>query len=745
MSLNPPRITPAVASAREKSRHGDGTFGLQALPKPPAARPAPTNPAPGCHVDIIDGEVVVRTKLMPRSISGEFGALFQTKLMTGRKYSYLYQESGGVLRSRRASAVGVRTRDLPRLLEWADATRPRPSTHPGLRAFCAAETAAQSARDAAAQAKVGVLGGRTLMTHQVEAAHEITLSRGMLLLDSPGMGKTLAGLAGVAAKGSWPLLVVCPPSLVKDPWLLACEDMIAYDSSLAGFEIYTWPPSPSARHHDKPLGHEIIIISAGSLATARAKGWLPQPGSVIIDEAHTIKNRRSNVSAAVRSLCERVPDDGAVVAMTGTPIVNHPGDVEALLEATGRMGEFPPGSRKVLSQGKGSNLWQGSVTGDEEDKRRAQISLFHEGLFDSDDTIALRRKRSETLSLPPMTHTVTTLAPDEEFKAAYGRILNAVMGTQRAGPGSKFAEAYSVEERRVLDEAIYSGPMGRSLAELGAILRSPDDDDDDEEEDPDVDDDDLVDLGVAGDVLDAAIAAPTVEDRRRALEVLTRALSARAFPLGTGADQSSRMTIISVIRKSVAALKTMAVAEHVNRRLDAKPPGSGRTLVFCDHRTMSTALGRALRCEALNGSTRRKHREAVLAGWCGRGQWPDSRKRKDVIVLSTAAFGAGLTLVEADLVIFAEQPWTPARQEQARDRVWRIGQTRPVEAEVLIAPGTVDEYVAAVGERKRITTDAILDGRYVSDMGFGDQSREVLDALASSHAAADRGELRLVE
>ena len=741
MSANPPRINPAAIRARERSRHGDGTFGIQALPQPPPARSAPAGSVPGCCVDIIDGEVVVRTKLLPLSLRGNFEALFQTKLMTGRKYSYLYQESRGVLRSRRASAVGVRTRDLPRLLQWVYSAQPQPSTHPDLRAFCAAQDASQSSHDAAAEARVGTLGGRVLMTHQAEAAREIARGRGMLLLDSPGMGKTLTSLAGVHAKGAWPLLVVCPPSLVKDPWLLACEDMIAYDSSLAGFEIYTWPPTPSTRRYDKPLGHEIIIISAGSLATARAKGWIPQPGSVIIDEAHGIKNRRSNVSAAVRSLCEHVPDDGAVIAMTGTPIVNHPGDVEALLEATGRMGEFPPESRRILAQGKGSDLWQGSVTGDEEDKRREQIAQFHKGLFTSDATIALRRKRSDTLDLPPMKHTVTALSPNEEFKAAYSKIIDAVLGASRAGPGSKFAETYDEVEQQVLDDAIYSGPMGRSLAELGAILRGPED----AEDPPTEDDEDLVDLGAAGDVLDAAIAAPTAEERRRALEVLTRALGARAFPLGTGADQSSRMTIISVIRKSVAALKTMAVADHVSRRLAARPPGSGRTLVFCDHRTMSTALGRALRCEALNGSTRRKHREAVLAGWSGRGQWPNPRKRKDVIVLSTAAFGAGLTLTEADLVIFAEQPWTPARQEQARDRVWRIGQTRPVEAEVLIVPGTVDEYVAAVGERKRITVDAILDGQYVSDMGFGDQSREVLEALAESHAAADRGELRLVE
>ena len=742
MSANPPHISPAAVRAREGSRHGDGTFGAQALPQPPAARPPrAASSTTGCCVDIIDGEVVVRTKLLALGLRGQFGALFQTKLMNGRKYSYLYQESKGVLRSRRASAVGIRTRDLQRLLEWLDSVQPRPSTHPDLRAFCQAESATQSARDAAAAAKVGALGGRVLMTHQVEAARDIARNRGLLLWDSPGMGKTLTSLAGIHAKDAWPLLVVCPPSLVKDPWQLACEDMIVYDSALAGFKIYTWPPAPSTRRHDRPLDHEIIIISSGSLATARARGWLPQPGSVIIDEAHGIKNRRSNVSAAVRSLCEHVPDDGAVIAMTGTPIVNHPGDVEALLEATGRMGEFPPESRRILAQGKGSDLWQGSVTGDEEDTRRAQISLFHKALFSEEEPLALRRKRSETLNLPPMKHTVTALPPDEDFKAAYSKILDAVLGARSAGPGSKFAETYGEVEQQVLDDAIYSGPMGRSLAELGAILRGSEDD-----EDPPVEDDeDLADLGTAGDVLDAAIAAPTEEERKRALEVLTRALGARAFPLGTGADQKSRMTIISVIRKSVAALKAMAVAEHVNRRLAAKPPGSGRTLVFCDHRTMSVALGRALRCEALNGSTRRKHREAVLAGWAGRGQWPDPRKRDDVIVLSTAAFGAGLTLTEADLVIFAEQPWTPARQEQARDRVWRIGQTRPVEAETLIVPGTVDEYVAAVGERKRITVDAILDGHYVSDMGFGDQGREVLDALAASHEAADRGELRLVE
>ena len=49
-----------------------------------------------------------------------------------------------------------------------------------------------------------------------------------------------------------------------------------------------------------------------------------------------------------------------------------------------------------------------------------------------------------------------------------------------------------------------------------------------------------------------------------------------------------------------------------------------------------------------------------------------------VIVLSTTAVGFGVNVQAANHVIHFTRPWNPAKEDQATDRAYRIGQTRPV-------------------------------------------------------------------
>ena len=47
-------------------------------------------------------------------------------------------------------------------------------------------------------------------------------------------------------------------------------------------------------------------------------------------------------------------------------------------------------------------------------------------------------------------------------------------------------------------------------------------------------------------------------------------------------------------------------------------------------------------------------------------------------------------------------------EDQARDRVWRIGQTKTVICHRLVCPGTVDERVEEVVQGKRRIADMVL-------------------------------------
>ncbi|WP_413292325.1 SNF2-related protein [Bdellovibrio sp. HCB185ZH] len=55
-----------------------------------------------------------------------------------------------------------------------------------------------------------------------------------------------------------------------------------------------------------------------------------------------------------------------------------------------------------------------------------------------------------------------------------------------------------------------------------------------------------------------------------------------------------------------------------------------------------------------------------------------SRSGFQVIIISPKAGGAGLNIVEANNVIHYTREWNPALERQATDRVYRMGQTRPV-------------------------------------------------------------------
>jgi hypothetical protein len=78
------------------------------------------------------------------------------------------------------------------------------------------------------------------------------------------------------------------------------------------------------------------------------------------------------------------------------------------------------------------------------------------------------------------------------------------------------------------------------------------------------------------------------------------------------------------------------------------------------------------------------------------------------LVLSLKAGGTGLNLTAASHVVLYDRWWNPAVEDQARDRVWRIGQTRTVVAHRLVCPGTVDERVEEVVAGKRQIADLTL-------------------------------------
>jgi hypothetical protein len=79
-----------------------------------------------------------------------------------------------------------------------------------------------------------------------------------------------------------------------------------------------------------------------------------------------------------------------------------------------------------------------------------------------------------------------------------------------------------------------------------------------------------------------------------------------------------------------------------------------------------------------------------------------------IFLLSLRAAGTGLNLTTASYVVLYDPWWNPAVEAQAIDRSHRIGQTRTVNAYRLIAPGTVEEKIWDLQQRKAQTIVDVL-------------------------------------
>ena len=81
-----------------------------------------------------------------------------------------------------------------------------------------------------------------------------------------------------------------------------------------------------------------------------------------------------------------------------------------------------------------------------------------------------------------------------------------------------------------------------------------------------------------------------------------------------------------------------------------------------------------------------------------------------VLVASLRAGGAGLNLTTASVVFHFDRWWNPAVEAQAEDRVYRIGQTRPVQVFAYLTPETIEERIAAILAAKRELFADLVDG-----------------------------------
>ncbi len=104
----------------------------------------------------------------------------------------------------------------------------------------------------------------------------------------------------------------------------------------------------------------------------------------------------------------------------------------------------------------------------------------------------------------------------------------------------------------------------------------------------------------------------------------------------------------------------------------------------------------------LDGQTPAAERERLVDSF--------QRGDGDFFLISLKAGGMGLNLTAANYVILLDPWWNPAVENQAADRVHRIGQKNPVTVYRLIASDTVEERVIDLHREKQAMVEDVLDG-----------------------------------
>jgi len=153
----------------------------------------------------------------------------------------------------------------------------------------------------------------------------------------------------------------------------------------------------------------------------------------------------------------------------------------------------------------------------------------------------------------------------------------------------------------------------------------------------------------------------------------------------------------AIFAKEKAESDDSAKYEMLKELLQSLIEGGHKTVIFSQYTKMLQIMREEFektgtRFSYLDGSS--KNRLDIVNEF---NQNPDI----PIFLVSLKAGGTGLNLVGADTVIHYDLWWNPAVENQATDRVHRLGQKKSVSAYKLITKGTIEEKIVQMQMRKK--------------------------------------------
>ncbi|KAK4272432.1 hypothetical protein QN277_020993 [Acacia crassicarpa] len=491
-------------------------------------------------------------------------------------------------------------------------------------------------------------------------------------------------------------LVVCPASVIST-WITQLEE----HTKPGTLKTYMYYGDKRTDNAEELKMYDLVLTTYTTLATEESSPDSPinkiQWWRVILDEAHVIKNVNAKQSQAIMKIVAK-----RRWAVTGTPIQNGLYDLFSLMAFL----RFQPFSTR--------SYWQSLVQRPLAERNtngllRLQVLMA---------TISLRRTKDKALvGLPPKTVETCFVELLEEERKLYDQIESRAKDIV-AGyiKDASITRNYSTVLGIILRLRQICTDVALCPSDLKSLL--PSNNIEDVSNNPELLQK-LVEVLQDGEDFDCPICISPPTDivitccahiycQACILKTLQRSKGCcplcrhpleesdlfSAPPQSSGADADGLSSGKTSLSSKVSALLKLLVASR-----DQHP--ATKSVVFSQFRKMLILLEQPLKAAGfktlrLDGTMNAKQRGRVMEEFATGGT-----EGPMILLASLKASGTGINLTAASRVYLLEPWWNPGVEEQAMDRVHRIGQKEEVKIVRLIAKNSIEERVLELQEKKK--------------------------------------------
>lgn len=522
-------------------------------------------------------------------------------------------------------------------------------------------------------------------------------SQGGLLCDDMGLGKTIQTITLILenkGKGEYKTnLVVCPVSLTNQ-WKSEIE------SKAPGLSVIIFHGPDRPKKYEELAAYDVVITTYATISSEFHKSGSPSAlyapefrwWRIILDEAHQIKNKNSKQAIAVFNL-----DADRRWCLTGTPLQNNLGELQSLFKFI-RVCKYAD-----------DKIWLDTI------QRSIQERDMCTALFELRDELSnlmLRRTKAilssshNTFKLPPKNVHKITVEFSKFERSIYNNVKFIILSNLKNGPTSDKktptlrlkkqiaqAKTWNVNYMSAL---VYLLRLRQLCCSWNLLFEDTEDSLDFEgklttSNDKDTSLDNLID----------SMGGLYVESKN--CEICMKRLDAN--------NQSTDNTrFCKTCGESVKVPKhhedDYYVSSKIKQALEILSTSRDRkTIIFSQFPSLFKILGdslssRGFKILTYDGSMDIKARNLTLNSLQND---PDM----NVLLCSLKCGSVGLNLTCASQVILFDPWWNPQIQEQAVDRVYRIGQTQPVDIYELAVKNTVEDNILKLQQKKRQLANAV--------------------------------------